>query len=263
MGCITIENHLRIIRKVKRRALVIQLCGFLCTLSIISISLYFHLNRPIEVLEIEHLIPAELNSLLARHQLLTILRAKPLTIGQALDVAEVIMEQENVPVPLALGIIEQESAFRPGAVSHKGARGLMQIMPIVWENYLEQPELRVFENYIHEPAINVRVGLRCLSTLKKEFGDWRRALRAYVGGPKRADDAALNGYVDSVLLKTASYEKEIDRVWNRRDQDRYASQEEETNGNGKIESGDRRKARQLPDGPGLQSWTDQQGMGGS
>ena len=263
MGCITVEDHHGIIRRVKRRALMIHLCGFLCTLSILSIPLYFYLQRPIVVLEIDHVIPAELNSLLARHQLLTILRAKPLTIGQALEVAEVVMEQENVPVPLALGIIEQESAFRPGAVSHKGARGLMQIMPIVWENYLEHPELRMFENHIHEPAINVRVGLRCLSTLKKEFGDWRRALRAYVGGPKRANDPALDGYVDSVLLKKASYEREIKRVWSQRDQDRYAGQEEETNGNGEGKGGDGRKVRQLPDGSGLQSRTGQQGMGGS
>ena len=114
-------------------------------------------------------------------------------------------------------------------------------MPIVWENYLEQSELRMFENHIHEPAINVRVGLRCLSTLKKEFGDWRRALRAYVGGPKRADDAALNGYADSVLLKKASYEREIERVWNRRDRDRYAGQEEEKmeTGKMKVEIGER------------------------
>jgi soluble lytic murein transglycosylase len=35
----------------------------------------------------------------------------------------------DLPVPLVLGVIRQESAFDLSATSHAGARGLMQIMP--------------------------------------------------------------------------------------------------------------------------------------
>jgi soluble lytic murein transglycosylase-like protein len=134
-----------------------------------------------------------------------------LTIGQALDIADVVMGQKDVPLPLVLAIMEQESVFKPEAVSHKGARGLMQLMPTVWEMYTDQPLMKEAERQMHDPAMNVRVGLLYLSDLKRRYGDWERTLRAYVGGPSRSDDPAMDEYVNSVLMKTVFYEKEVRR----------------------------------------------------
>ena len=36
----------------------------------------------------------------------------------------------NVPIPFVRAIVEQESSWRPCAVSPKGAAGLMQLMPM-------------------------------------------------------------------------------------------------------------------------------------
>jgi soluble lytic murein transglycosylase len=134
-----------------------------------------------------------------------------LTIGQALDIADVVMEQKDVPLPVVLAVMEQESVFKADAASYKGARGLMQVMPVVWEMYTDQPFMKEAERQMYDPAMNVRVGLLYLSDLKKRYGDWERTLRAYVGGPTKANDPAMDNYVDSVLMKTAFYEKEVRR----------------------------------------------------
>jgi hypothetical protein len=208
MSCILKEDHLRILRKVKKRALKIHVCGIVLTLLISAIPLYYQLGHTLR-LEVYRVIRTEFNLLMDRYKLLDILRTKPLTVGQALDIADVVMEQDEVPVPLVLAIMEQESVFRPEAVSHKGARGLMQVMPVVWKIYADRPLLKDVERQMYDPAMNVRVGLLYLRDLKKKFGSWERVLRAYVGGPDRANDPAMDEYVDSVLLKTAFYEKEV------------------------------------------------------
>jgi len=163
----------------------------------------------VPIVKAHRAIRAEYDALAARYELLSLLRTKPLTVGQALDITDVILEQKDVPIPLVLGIMEQESVFRAEAVSDKGARGLMQLMPLVWQTYSDHAEFRAAEWQIHEASMNVRVGLRYLSDLKKEFGDWKRVLRAYVGGPQRAEDPAMDDYANAVLRRTALYEKEV------------------------------------------------------
>jgi soluble lytic murein transglycosylase-like protein len=175
---------------------------------ILVVPSYFYSDRALTT-EIYRVIRSELESLLTRYKLVTILRTKTLTIGQVLDITDVAMEQKEVPLPLVLAIMDQESTFKTEAVSHKGARGLMQVMPIVWEMYTDEPLMKAAERQIHDPAMNVRIGLLYLSDLKERYGDWERALRAYVGGPSRANDPAMNEYVNSVLMKTAFYQKEI------------------------------------------------------
>jgi soluble lytic murein transglycosylase-like protein len=121
------------------------------------------------------------------------------------------MEQKEVPLPLVLAVMEKESVFKADAVSHKGASGLMQVMPTVWEMYTNQPFMKETERQMHDPAMNARVGLLYLGDLKRRYGDWERTLRAYVGDPSKSDDAAMDRYVNSVLMKIAFYEKEMRR----------------------------------------------------
>ncbi len=208
MSVILKEDHFEIVRKIKRRALVIHVAGIGLTLLILAVPLYFYLDRAL-AREIYRVIRSEFDSLSARYKLLTILRTKTLTIGQALDIADVVMEQKEVPLPLVLAVMEKESVFKADAVSHKGARGPMQVMPVVWQMYTDQPFMKEAERQMHDPAMNVRVGLLYLNDLKKRYGDWERTLRAYVGGPTRANDPAMDDYVASVLMKTAFYEKEM------------------------------------------------------
>lgn len=77
---------------------------------------------------------------------------------------------------LVISVIHVESAFNPYAVSYVGAQGLMQVMPF-WKNEIGRQE----DNLINV-ATNLRYGCTILKHyLKREKGDWTRALARYNG----------------------------------------------------------------------------------
>lgn len=82
---------------------------------------------------------------------------------------------------LVLGLIEVESAFRKYAVSHAGARGLMQIMPF-WIDVIGQPD----DNLFHLRT-NLRYGCTILRHyIDIEKGNLFRALGRYNGSLGKA-----------------------------------------------------------------------------
>jgi soluble lytic murein transglycosylase len=83
--------------------------------------------------------------------------------------------QVGVPPALVKAVIHAESAFNPRAVSHKGAMGLMQLMPATARS------LGVAEPFTAEQ--NVEGGTRYLRELRERFGSWTMALAAYNAGP--------------------------------------------------------------------------------
>jgi hypothetical protein len=83
----------------------------------------------------------------------------------------------GVEPALLHAVISAESAYRPKAVSHKGAQGLMQVMPATAARY------GVAGNALGEPATNIATGTRYLADLLRMFsGDLRLALAAYNAG---------------------------------------------------------------------------------
>lgn len=78
---------------------------------------------------------------------------------------------------LVAAVVRAESAFDPRAVSHKGARGLMQLMPATARRF------GLGEHEIFDPAKNLEAGSRYLSWLLERFGDdLVQALAAYNAG---------------------------------------------------------------------------------
>ena len=75
-------------------------------------------------------------------------------------------EESGVPVSLALGLIEAESAFDPEVVSSKGAYGLCQLNPRYFPDDLT-------------PAENIAAGIGWLGELLERYEDSAAALRAY------------------------------------------------------------------------------------
>jgi len=79
----------------------------------------------------------------------------------------------GVDLKLAHAVVKVESNYEPKAVSPKGAMGLMQIMPMVAQEYaVDDP---------FDPEKNVDAGMRVLRALLDRF-DVRTALAAYNAG---------------------------------------------------------------------------------
>jgi len=81
---------------------------------------------------------------------------------------------------LVAAVMEAESGFDPGALSEKGAVGLMQILPST------ASDLGVTDPW--DPVQNVAAGVRYLRTLLERYGgDVQKALAAYNTGLDRVD----------------------------------------------------------------------------
>jgi len=76
---------------------------------------------------------------------------------------------------LVKAIIQVESGYDPMTVSHKGARGLMQLMP--------NTAKRFNVTKVHDPEQNIRGGIEYLAVLLKMFPrDLSKAIAAYNAG---------------------------------------------------------------------------------
>lgn len=92
-------------------------------------------------------------------------------------------------------VIHAESTFKTEATSHKGARGLMQIMPATGRYLSERENITLADSAaLHEPRTNVRLGIAYLKYLEQRFrGNRERALVAYNWGPTNTDQAISIG----------------------------------------------------------------------
>ncbi len=108
--------------------------------------------------------------------------------------------QQLDPV-LVRAVIEQESAFKPCAVSVKGAEGLMQLMPET------AADLSVEDPF--DPRQNIEGGARYLKQLIDKYkGNLEQALGAYNAGQGTVDQAGkvpdipeTRDYVKAILEK--------------------------------------------------------------
>jgi soluble lytic murein transglycosylase-like protein len=103
------------------------------------------------------------------------------------ELAEVIYEEAkryNQDPKLILALIATESEFYNWAVSEKGAKGLMQIMPYVAESLAQDLGIEWSgDRTLFNPYLNIRMGSHYLSQLMLDFKDVRTALTAYNYGP--------------------------------------------------------------------------------
>jgi soluble lytic murein transglycosylase len=88
---------------------------------------------------------------------------------------------------LILGVIRQESAFNPRAVSRSDARGLMQLLPATGREFYQRLGLESFrDDVLFDPYLNVRLGAQYLGRLAElHRGNLILTLAAYNAGPGR------------------------------------------------------------------------------
>lgn len=113
---------------------------------------------------------------------------------------ELASERHGVATELLIGVARVESNFNPGARSHAGAHGIMQVR---WPQTARHLGVhRVSELY--NPCVNIDVGASYLSELLQRFnGNERLALAAYNYGPTRLRTVSdippgVDRYVDKV-----------------------------------------------------------------
>ena len=111
------------------------------------------------------------------------------------------------PASLAMAVAHAESNFDPRALSPKGARGVMQIMPATARGeYGIPPEL------LWDARLNIRVGIHFLARLLGRYrGRTELALSYYNGGsavgdlPRASVIPATRDYVAKVLRLEREY----------------------------------------------------------
>jgi soluble lytic murein transglycosylase len=99
---------------------------------------------------------------------------------------------------LVASLIRQESEFNAGAVSHKNAVGLMQLLPGTGKKVAKEEKLRHFNaNQLFTPGVNLQLGTRYFRTMVDKFGSFEYALAAYNAGSDRVEDwLAAGNYRD-------------------------------------------------------------------
>jgi soluble lytic murein transglycosylase len=126
---------------------------------------------------------------------------------------------------LVMGLMRQESAFDPHALSSANARGLMQLLPETAAHSTRRSRTRTAARRLNDPSYNVRSGCAYLATMLKMFnGTPEYALAAYNAGDFRVRDweakynfrdtgvflesipiPATRGYVEAVLRDAEVY----------------------------------------------------------
>lgn len=119
-----------------------------------------------------------------------------------------ICADENVPVSLALAIIEHESGFNPEAVSATDDYGLMQINTVNHEWLEEKYRTADFLN----PYQNAFCGITIIGGYIEKYDDYAKALMAYNMGDYGAQKAWESGitstnYSTAILNLMQEYEE--------------------------------------------------------
>jgi soluble lytic murein transglycosylase-like protein len=129
------------------------------------------------------------------------LECEPIEEKEIAPLIESAAKAQALPPKLLRAVVAQESAFHSCAVSGKGARGLMQLMPATSE------ELGVKDPF--DPKENVDAGAKFLRALLEKYkGDLPQALGAYNAGSETVDKAGgipdipeTKAYIDAIVEK--------------------------------------------------------------
>lgn len=102
------------------------------------------------------------------------------------DDVEKMSKEHNVDIALVYAIIKVESGFREKVVSHKGAVGLMQVLPSTSDWILSQNGYNPSDFDLLKGSDNIFVGTLYLSYLHDRFdNDIEKVVAAYNAGSSR------------------------------------------------------------------------------
>ncbi len=131
---------------------------------------------------------AEHENILMLDYAMQLTSGKYLTSRQRLEIADVIAEQSeihNIDPLLLIALIHVESTFNPNALSHKGAKGLMQLLPDTAKYINNKTNKGIMNtNNLFDAETNIMLGAAYMEyLLNKTNGNLEYALTAYNMGP--------------------------------------------------------------------------------
>jgi soluble lytic murein transglycosylase len=92
--------------------------------------------------------------------------------------------ENNLSTELILAVILTESSFRDDAVSNKGAKGLMQLLPSTAASISDDLKIQWRgDKTLYDSQHNIRLGAYYLRKMMEVFDDMNTALTAYNAGP--------------------------------------------------------------------------------
>ena len=104
---------------------------------------------------------------------------------------------------IAAALIRQESQFQVRALSHVGARGLMQLMPATAQTLADETGIEDWTpDLLYQPEVNVFLGTRYVAEQNRAYsGDLPSIFSAYNAGPHQVDRwKAFPEYGDAALF---------------------------------------------------------------
>lgn len=136
------------------------------------------------------------------------------------DLISKYSKENDLEKELVAALIYQESRFDEDAESHRGALGLMQIMPDTGEWIAGKLDIDYSNEVLRDPETNVKMGTWYLKYLLDYYkGDERLALAAYNAGFGNVDDwmedrtLYYDGYLHEIpFSETKNYVETIERM---------------------------------------------------
>lgn len=98
---------------------------------------------------------------------------------------------------LIYAIIKAESNFNQNAVSHREAKGLMQLIYSTAEDIAKRINIEINEEKVLEPDTNINLGTKYISMLIQKYNNINLALAAYNAGSGNVDDWIEKGTLKS------------------------------------------------------------------
>ncbi len=103
-------------------------------------------------------------------------------------------EEFDLPPSLLYAVIRTESHFQPDALSHAGAKGLMQMTDDTFDWALSRAgdKGKYTVEDLYTPAVNIHYGAYVLSLFREQFEETATALAAYNAGQGRVAEWLQN-----------------------------------------------------------------------
>lgn len=171
----------------------------------------------------------EKNKTIANHQNILITdfalqqsSARRLSAKERIELASIITEQadiHNLDPLLVIALIQIESTFNTNAQSHKGAKGLMQLLPDTARYINKKTDKSIPENgNLFDAETNIALGTAYMEyLLNKTNGNMEYALAAYNMGPAnmfraKRENRVPKAYSNKVLKEYAKLQKAVNTI---------------------------------------------------